>query len=193
MLHHKLYQNAVGYFILKVIKLAKKINIGVNRESMSRSTNHPSEKLDNISNYFVMKSSEIGKPITNKKVQKLAYYSQAWHLVFNEGDPMFTDSIEAWLHGPAIRSLWHKYKKYGFNPIAETPSVKGLTDDDTALLDEIWRVYGKHDAEYLEALTHSEAPWLDARQGLETNASSSIVISNDSMQKYYSQLNARQV
>jgi uncharacterized phage-associated protein len=166
-------------------------NKGINGgNTMSLSTNQLSTKLDTISDYFVLKSTEVGRPITNKKIQKLAYYSQAWHLVFNDGSGLFDDPIEAWMHGPAIRNLWHKYKKCGYQPIRSVPSTISIDDDTKSLLDEIWRVYGKHDAEYLETLTHSEAPWLNARGGLETDTSSSIVIKNQDMRQYYSTLNA---
>ena len=157
---------------------------------MSLSTRQLSTELDKISDYFVWKSNQVNKPITNKKIQKLAYYSQAWNLVFNDGTDLFKDPIEAWMHGPAIRNLWHKYKTYGFNPIPNVVKPQDLNPDQVSLLEEIWRVYGGYDAEYLEALTHSEEPWRKAREGLETDESSSIVIQNANMRQYYTQLNA---
>lgn len=158
--------------------------------SRSLSQTQVSKDLNSVSDYFVWKSAEAGKPITNKKVQKLAYYAQAWNLVFEDGKSLFPDQIEAWMHGPAIRNLWHKYKKYGYQGISDIPAKVELSKDQTLLLEEIWRVYGKYDAAYLEALTHSEDPWLSARQGLEVDETSSIVITNDSMRTYYAALNA---
>lgn len=32
--------------------------------------------------YFIKKANENGKTVSNKKLQKLLYYVQAWHLVF---------------------------------------------------------------------------------------------------------------
>jgi len=149
-----------------------------------------SKELNMVSDYFVWKSSQSEKPITNKKVQKLVYYAQAWNLVFSGGTNLFSDQIEAWMHGPAIRNLWHKYKKYGYQPISDIPQEVSISSETKTLLDEIWRVYGKYDASYLEALTHSEDPWLKAREGLDVDETSSIVITNDSMQRYYTALNA---
>jgi len=45
-------------------------------------------------------------PMTAMKLQKLVYYSQAWHLVWDE-EPLFSDPIEAWANGPIVRSLYH--------------------------------------------------------------------------------------
>ncbi len=181
-----LWYNAARYYILKVVMVANTNRIEVNGGNMSEL----SAQLDGVSDYFVCKSNQLQKPITNKKIQKLAYYAQAWCLVFNDGKNLFDDPIEAWMHGPAIRSLWHKYKKYGYNPITKTPQTPNLDADTTSLLEEIWRVYGKYDAEYLESLTHSEDPWRKAREGLEVDESSSIVIKNSDMKQYYAQLNA---
>jgi len=64
----------------------------------------PKIDADLIADYFIYKGKEENKPITNKKLQKLLYYSQAWYLVFNK-KPLFKDKIEAWVHGPAIRTI----------------------------------------------------------------------------------------
>ena len=56
------------------------------------------------------------------------------------------------------------------------------------ILDEVWRVYGKYDADYLESLTHNEKPWQEAREHLSPKENSNITISLDSMKSYYSSL-----
>jgi len=157
------------------------------------SGSRPSNDLQKIADYFLCISSEAGKPISNKKLQKLVYYAQAWSLVFTN-NKLFDDPIEAWLHGPAIRSLWQKYKDYGYLPIQKKTYKPALTsDDERSLLDEVWRVYGKHDADYLEALTHSEEPWLSARQGLDSNEMSATEIDPSVMKEYYALLKKKQV
>lgn len=44
-------------------------------------------------------------PMTHMKLQKLCYYSQAWHLAW-DGVPMFPEKIEAWANGPIIPVLY---------------------------------------------------------------------------------------
>lgn len=141
-----------------------------------------------IARYFIYLANRESKPITNKKLQKLLYYSQAW-AVAGLNKKLFNDKIEAWIHGPAIRDVYLEYKDFGANPI-NTPvneqDISLIQPEDKKLLDEVWSVYGKFDAAYLEQLTHSEMPWQEARQGLEANTSSENEIKLDSMKSYYS-------
>ncbi len=44
-------------------------------------------------------------PMTAMKLQKLVYYSQAWHLVWTE-KPLFDNRIEAWANGPVVWELY---------------------------------------------------------------------------------------
>lgn len=154
---------------------------------MNTKTSNQKQPLSAISiaKYFLWKANKEHKKITNKKLQKLLYYAQAWHLVF-EDEPLFKEPIEAWIHGPAIKIIYDKYKKFGFNPIVETVSGNDIAlVPDKKLLDEIWRVYGKYDAEYLETLSHNELPWQNARENLERDQNSSIAIDLQEMKEYY--------
>lgn len=140
-----------------------------------------------VADYFLYKANKEKKPLTNKKLQKLVYYAQAWSLVLNK-KKLFSEPIEAWVHGPAVRSLYGQYKSFGFNPIVknvEETSIK-ITTKDKGLLDEVWNVYGKLDAGYLEMLTHSEQPWQDARNGLQNHQSSDNEITTKNMKSFYS-------
>ena len=135
--------------------------------------------------YFLLLSEKANKRISNKKLQKLVYYAQAWTLALT-GKSLFSEKIEAWIHGPAIPSLYRKYKKYGFHPIDCENSNPNISN--TKILDEVWRVYSKYDADYLEVLTHQEDPWIHARDELEYGESSSSEISRKSMQDYYTKI-----
>ena len=71
-----------------------------------------------IAEYFLWKAQGEKKAVTNKKLQKLLYYAQAWSLVLRD-KKLFSNKIEAWVHGPAIREVYFEYKKFGFGPITE--------------------------------------------------------------------------
>lgn len=140
-----------------------------------------------IAKYFVLKANETNEPITNKKLQKLLYYAQAWHLVFQDR-PLFQEQLEAWVHGPAVRSVYGIYKNYGFNPIQKDVSksvIARIDKEARVILDEVWRVYGKYDALYLERLTHNEKPWQKARKELEQSENSTNIIDLECMKEYY--------
>ncbi len=142
-----------------------------------------------VADYFLYKGQQDNKPISNKKLQKLLYYSQAWSLVIRN-HKLFNEKIEAWVHGPAVRQVYLEYKKFGFNPIVkeiQSNEFDGLRPDVKKLLDEVWSVYGKFDAGYLEQLTHSEKPWQDARDGVQAHENSENGVTPKSMKSFYAQ------
>lgn len=141
-----------------------------------------------IAEYFIDKSNKEGKVITNKKLQKLVYYAQAWSLVLNN-KKIFDEKIEAWVHGPAVKSIYVKYKNFGFSAIkkeADVSIIKTIPSSLQKVLDSVWFVYGNLDANYLEMLTHSEKPWQEAREGLQSSENSENEISLITMKAFYS-------
>lgn len=142
-----------------------------------------------IAEYFIYKANKGNIGMTNKKLQKLVYYAQAWSLVLNK-KALFNEKIEAWVHGPAIKSVYVEYKKFRFSPIKKQANASVLATiptDIQKLLDNVWSVYGNLDADYLEMLTHSEAPWQEAREGLQNTDNSENEISLVTMNSFYSQ------
>lgn len=142
-----------------------------------------------LARYLIGLGTESQRPLTNKKLQKLLYYSQAWSLVLREKS-LFDEQIEAWTHGPVVPSIYHHYKGFGFGFIQDKDKnpfvISVLSKEIREHLDEVWRVYGKYDADYLEALTHSENPWIQARSFLDDQKNSNAIISNESMKAFYS-------
>ncbi|MBB1558532.1 SocA family protein [Candidatus Saccharibacteria bacterium] len=142
--------------------------------------------------YYIIKQAHIKgiKGVSNKKLQKLLYYTQSWTLVFHNRKA-FSDDIEAWIHGPAVPSVYREFKKFAFNPIPssviENHNIINIDEGVASVVDDILTVYGKYDADYLEALTHTEQPWQDAREGYKPFEISQAIISPDSIKKYYGQ------
>lgn len=139
-----------------------------------------------VAEYFIDKANKEKKPITNKKLQKLLYYAQVWSLVLN-GEKLFSERIEAWVHGPAIPAVYRKFKGFEFNPIQiDTSTISfNFSKKQSELLESIWSVYGKYNAEYLEALSHSELPWQEARKEVSASEPSNNVISLATAKKFY--------
>lgn len=149
-------------------------------------TNKNNTTALDIAYFFLKRGQEEKKPITNKKLQKLVYYAQVWsYTLFNE--KLFSDKIEAWIHGPAIPKLYTRFKAFEFNPIVlDLSGVKvDFSEKQKKLLDNIWRVYGKYDADYLETLSHSELPWQEAREGLSLGQSSNAEIDLETAKRFY--------
>lgn len=136
-----------------------------------------------IAEYFIWLANETGSFISNLKLQKLVYYAQAWHLaLFNE--PLFQEDFQAWVHGPVIPDLYHRYKQFSWRPIDEEASPN-FPEDILVFLEEVADEYFACDAYALEQMTHVEDPWLRAREGLPMDAPSNEVIRKEWMKEYY--------
>ncbi len=118
------------------------------------------------------------------KLQKLVYYAQAWHLVWEER-PLFEDTVEAWANGPVVRSLYDQHRgSFTLNSWPRGRS-RNLTEEERTTVEGILDVYGKMSAADLSALMHRERPWLQARRGLEDGERGNQPITHESMAEYY--------
>lgn len=129
------------------------------------------------------------EPISTWKLQKLCYYSQAWHYTWTE-KPLFDEVFEAWANGPVCPDLFHEH--HGLFMISKKDLKKGnenlLTLDEKDSVDVIIRDYGDMEPVDLRELTHSEDPWIKARGNLPEGARCSEVITIESMGEYYGRL-----
>ena len=126
--------------------------------------------------------------MTAMKLQKLVYYAQCWSLVWDER-PLFNDRIEAWANGPVCPALYEQHRG-DFRVSAKT--IKGNPDafdeESSETIDAVLKFYGDKSAQWLSDLTHSEAPWKDAREGLAPGDRSNSIISRAAMAEYYESL-----
>lgn len=126
-------------------------------------------------------------PMDTWKLQKLVYYSQAWHLVW-ESKPLFPDAIEAWANGPVVPSLYQRHK--GQYQLTSWPegNPDALSAGESSTVDAVLDFYGDKTGHWLSALTHREAPWRDAREGLDPGERGNERITKEAMAAYYSSL-----
>lgn len=124
--------------------------------------------------------------MTHKKLQKLCYYAQAWYCALYDGTPLYEDEIQAWIHGPVVASLYPVYADYKWLDIPQAKFDDSDFDDQTiAILEAVYDTYGGFTGDQLEALTHSEMPWIEARGELAPWETSGTVISTASLRTYY--------
>lgn len=133
--------------------------------------------IESLTNVILSMCDEV----SNKKLQKLAYYVYAWYMTLY-GVKIADIEFEAWEHGPVCRKLYNKYRCYGWNII---PPYKGFVlanDEKIKFIQGVIHVYGCYSADELEKMTHDELPWIEARNMCLMNA----VISDTTMKMYYS-------
>ncbi|MCA9225272.1 MAG: DUF4065 domain-containing protein [Planctomycetales bacterium] len=128
-------------------------------------------------------------PMTHMKLQKLVYYSQAWSLVWDECQ-LFENRIEAWANGPVIPDLYAALRQKFLVAGSDLPkgSSRRLSVRQQETVDAVLAYYGDKPSQWLSDLTHMEAPWLCARQGLPARARSSQEITLADMAEYYGSL-----
>ncbi len=129
-------------------------------------------------------------PLSAMKLQKLVYYCQAWSLVWDER-PLFAQRIEAWASGPVVPALYDVHRGrfvVGADDITGDPSV--LDDDAKETIDSVVSYYGEQTAQWLSDLSHSEAPWVEARGETPDGERSQVEITLASMEEYYGSLGA---
>jgi len=140
-----------------------------------------------VAKYILCIAHNYGDVLTNLKLQKLLYYAQAWYLVNNNNCKLFDEEIEAWQHGPVVREVYDRYKKFKGLPIEEDLSnddVNALSEDIHKYMSEFLDEFMDYSATSLVNMTHSEAPWIEAYNRCKCGG----IISTDSMYNYYSKL-----
>lgn len=135
-----------------------------------------------VAEYILSKTGRI----TTWKLQKLAYYAQAWHLVWDE-EPLFGEEIQAWANGPVSPALYKRHR-----PNFHVSTVRGRVDElsqtEEETIDVVLAHYGNMTGQQLSDLTHSESPWRDAREGMPPRRRGQRVISLESLSEYYGSL-----
>lgn len=155
----------------------------------------PKYNVDIIADWFLAKES-----MSQSKLQKLVYYTQSWAMVVLD-QPIIDTEFEAWVHGPVSRKLHFRFNDNAdqFAPLPDiailreleialsfmsTPTIKDPAVEQ--LLASVWATYGAQDKFELEALTHRELPWQNARLGLTDHEPSNNIISVIDMKNFYS-------
>ena len=138
----------------------------------------------NVARYILQKQGNM----STWKLQKLCYYAQAWSLAWTE-QPLFEEDFQAWANGPVAPVLFAQHR--GKFSVSESDfpsnleSLPNLTEDEKDTINKVLEFYGKFEPYELREQTHSEQPWKIAIGDTPDGASSSNLISKDSMGDFY--------
>lgn len=64
-----------------------------------------------IARYIINYSLDLGKPVSNLKLQKLLYYIQAAFLI-EKDKPCFREPIYNWRHGAVVEEVYNNFTSY---------------------------------------------------------------------------------
>lgn len=141
------------------------------------------DKIDLVVKYILTNCYET----TPLALQKLLYYSQGFYTAFTD-QHLFYNNCEAWVRGPVYRMIYHKYKKYGCNPIDEKIhgcTGEGLTELEIEVINSVISNFGCYSGTVLERMTHAEMPWSYTRRDLKDYEYSDRIIEKDLISKYF--------
>lgn len=136
----------------------------------------------NVAKYILKKQGSM----TAMKLEKLAYYCQAWSLGWDEV-PLFDEDFQAWANGPVCPDLFARHKGIFIidsNFFDDMPEYD-FTQSQLETMDAVLNYYGDKEPQWLSELTHKERPWKSARTGIADGEKCNNVISKESMQEYY--------
>ncbi len=142
-------------------------------------------KKGEISVYDVADTFLALESMPHKKLQKLCYYAYAWHLAIFVGEPLFNSYFEAWIHGPVCPPLYHSYKEYGYFFIPQNDKYPNIDQEKIEFIETIYSLYGHMTADELEALTHNEGPWRNARGNCRPSERCTSKIKDEWMMEFY--------
>lgn len=88
-----------------------------------------------LAKYIVSKCIKEGHPISNLQLQKILYYIQKG--ILENGDPAFSDEIEAWQFGPVVPNVYYYFCGFGTMPISSSCEEYKIEESDSDLIDGI--------------------------------------------------------
>ncbi|CEI81322.1 hypothetical protein BN997_01140 [Oceanobacillus oncorhynchi] len=151
---------------------------------LSEGRNMHRTDINTVANFFL---SLGDKTMTHKKLQKLCYYSYSWGKVFFD-ESIFKNKFQAWVHGPVDPVLYGLYKENRWHPIQQQSAPEINDEELVELLQEVYDSYGHLSGDQLEALTHEELPWKEARAGLQPYEPSRKLIDEVTIMNYYKKM-----
>jgi uncharacterized phage-associated protein len=97
-----------------------------------------------------------GWTLTNLELQKMLYLAQMVYMGEHDGEPLFSDPIEAWDLGPVVPDVYRRVRAFGAQPIQDVffgvPKVDDAARLETlnAAVDQLRR----YSAAQLVSITH---------------------------------------
>ena len=119
-----------------------------------------------IADWLLIWAQSNEAPISNHKLQQLLYYAQG-RFLGDTGNPVFEDEIEAWPQGPAVRSVYRAFKKYGTTAIDADDQVgDDFTWSEYSDVEEhlvrVWNFYAPYEEWVLRKMIYHDPLWKEA-------------------------------
>ena len=98
----------------------------------------------------------------------------------------FKERIEAWANGPVVKELYELHKGQFKLALADLPgNLEVLNDEQRETVLVVLKDYGDKPSQWLSDLTHLEAPWREARKGVDPRERGDKEITWAALAEYY--------
>ena len=136
-----------------------------------------------IADYIIIKANELGKPVSNLKLQKIMYFLNVEYLLEKKKNLITDNKFEKWSYGPVIRQVYSQYSRYGSEEIKRVPtytylvrekgqfevkkyvfnekSFRKYNNDITKFIDDNIESFLKYEPYELVGKTHMDPQWSD--------------------------------
>ena len=132
-----------------------------------------------VCRHMINYSNEKECGVSNLKLQKLLYFTQAYFLI-TKREACFGERIEAWDLGPVVPVANREYKQFGSSSIPtityviekDTDNIWNskvvsfhdvmISSEDKTLIDSVVDKFSEYSASDLVELTYRQKPWSDA-------------------------------
>jgi len=149
-----------------------------------------------VANQLLDFSDTHGIDVGTLSLQKILYYCHGWWLL-EKGNPLISQSFEAWDHGPVVRLVYDALKEIPkYQPIRSRISFLNFNSGEIeeprpdlgnhgmTFLDEVFRYYARIRVYDLVEMTHApESPWDEVY--FEKIVSPGMQISNDRILSHF--------
>lgn len=143
-----------------------------------------------LADFLIVESRERGDLLTPLKLQKLMFYADAWSMALYDQE-LTQERFQAWVHGPVALSQYHRFKENKWRPILDEIDRPNFTGALSQHLCEIVDIFGAETGPALEAMTHQERPWIEARGGIPDDMPCNAYIDKNTTKSFYAALAAK--
>lgn len=133
-------------------------------------------------------------PMSHLKLQKLLFYCDAYCLAYFDKE-LVEDQFEAWVHGPVSRKVYDSLKDKsilysdlaysGKDGVEVDKGFGKLAKDQQDLILAVLKDLSEWTGVELEAATHREKPWIEARKGYSEADKCNVLISKETTRLFY--------
>ena len=158
-----------------------------------------------VANFFLEKAKADGIELTQMKLHKLIYFAHGWHLAL-VGEPLISEPVKAWRHGPVIDSVYQEFKHFGSKAITEKAFHIEFSDsgqieviefkenfstNTRSILEQVYQIYKNFSATELREMTHAVgSPWHQYWKDGNSEFGN-VTIPNDAIKTYFETLKKR--